>query len=59
VALLHYNEGAPTAAEVVAFMDEKGFAIFDIAGLVRPGGRDLVQIDIIYFRARDFFRFCN
>jgi FkbM family methyltransferase len=62
VALLHYNEGAPLSAEVIAFMDTKGFAIYDIAGFVRPSGPDLVQIDILFARKnsslrRDFFHF--
>ena len=48
VALLQYNDGAPTSAEVVTFMDERGFAIYDIAGFIRPNGKDLVQIDIIF-----------
>ena len=62
VALLNYNEGAPQATEVISFMDAAGFTMFDIAGLVRPNGIDLVQIDIIFVRATsklrpDFFRF--
>jgi FkbM family methyltransferase len=62
VALLKYNEGAPLSAEVVAFMDAKGFAVYDIAGFIRPTGTDLVQIDILFARKtsrlrRDFFQF--
>jgi FkbM family methyltransferase len=62
VALLPYNDGAPTAAEVVRFMDDQGFAIYDIAGFVRPNGADLVQIDIVFAAKtsklrRDFFHF--
>jgi len=62
VQLLHYNERAPSAAEVIAFMDERGFAIFDIAGFVRPNDVDLVQIDLIFMRKssamrRDFFQY--
>jgi FkbM family methyltransferase len=62
VALLNYNEGAPLSAEVVAFMDAKGFAVYDIAGFVRPTGADLVQIDILFVKKisglrRDFFHF--
>lgn len=48
VALLPYNEGAPSSAEVVNFMDERGFAMFDIAGFVRHGNKDLVQVDILF-----------
>ena len=50
LALLNYNEGAPQAAEVIAFVDTKGFALIDIAGFVRPDGINLVQIDIIFAR---------
>ena len=62
VALLNYNEGAPPATEVISFMGAGGFTMFDIAGLVRPNGIDLVQIDIIFVRATsglrpDFFHF--
>lgn len=62
VALLNYNEAAPQAAEVIAFMDAKGFVMFDIAGFVRPNGINLVQLDIIFVRKTsrlrpEFFRF--
>jgi FkbM family methyltransferase len=56
VALLPYNEGAPTAAETVAFMDERGFAIFDIAGFVRPYNRHLVQLDFVFAKKTSAFR---
>jgi FkbM family methyltransferase len=49
-ALLNYNDGAPTAAETIAFMDSQGFAVFDIAGFIRPNGVDLIQVDIIFAR---------
>jgi FkbM family methyltransferase len=55
-ALLSYNEGAPTSAEVIAFMDKCGFAMFDIAGFIRPNGKDLVQIDIIFVRKESKLR---
>jgi FkbM family methyltransferase len=62
VALLPYNEGAPTAADVIAFMDEAGFAIFDVAEMTRTNQVDLAQIDLIFVRKtsplrRDFFRY--
>ena len=50
VALLPYNEGAPTPLEVFSFMDGLGFAVYDIAGFVRPNARDLAQIDVIFVR---------
>ena len=56
VALLPYNEGAPTASEVVTFMDEQGFTIYDIAGFVRPNKKDLAQIDVIFVRKESNLR---
>jgi len=56
VALLNYNEGAPQAAEVIAFMDGQGFAMFDIGGYVRPNGVNLVQLDIIFARKNSRLR---
>lgn len=49
VALLPYNEGAPTFLEVVTYMDEQGFVPFDISGESRPTGH-LVQIDMMFVR---------
>jgi hypothetical protein len=62
VALLPYNDGAPLAADVLSFMNERNFKLYDIAGFVRVNGRDLVQMDMIFARADstlrpDFFRF--
>jgi FkbM family methyltransferase len=48
--LLPFNEGAPTSSEVVSFMDNRGFAMYDISGFVRPYGKHLVQIDAIFVR---------
>jgi FkbM family methyltransferase len=47
-ALLPYNEGAPTAAEVVSFMDQRGFAIFDVAEFIRPMDKHLTHLDFIF-----------
>jgi len=62
VALLHFNEGAPSSAEVVAFMDAKGFAIYDVVGFVRPNATDLVQVDLLFAKKTsplrgDYFHF--
>lgn len=64
VALLNYNEGAPDAVEIISFMDANDFAMFDIASFVRPNGRDLAQIDVIFVKKNsklrpDFFRFSS
>jgi FkbM family methyltransferase len=50
VALLPYNEGAPTFLEVITYMDERGFVPLDVSGFSRPNLVDLVQIDILFVR---------
>lgn len=50
VAMLPYNKGAPTLLDVVSYMDERGFAPFEVSGFSRPNGRDLVQIDLLFTR---------
>lgn len=56
LALLRYNEGAPLAVDVIAFMDRIGFKLFDINGFVRPNGRDLAQIDALFARENSSLR---
>ena len=56
VALLKYNDGAPTAADVVAFMDQHDFAIYDISGFMRLNDRHLVQIDVLFVRKNSSLR---
>jgi hypothetical protein len=48
VALLPYNEGAPTLLEVVSHMDGRGWVPFDLSGFSRPNGQDLAQIDLLF-----------
>jgi len=48
VALTTYNEGAPQSDEVIAFMAERGFSIYDICGFVRPDPNYLSQIDVLF-----------
>ena len=62
VALMPYNEGAPTANAVFQFMAERNFLVFDIAGFVRPKPAYLAQIDVLFVRAdsklrSDYFAF--
>lgn len=62
VALVPYNEGAPTMLQVLAYMDEKGFVPLDISGFSRPNGIDLAQIDLLFVPKtsslrRTFFEF--
>ena len=46
-AILNYNEGAPSLREVVAFMEDRGFAPVDIAGQIRIKSM-LIQIDMVF-----------
>jgi FkbM family methyltransferase len=60
-AVARYNEGAPTLLEVLAFMEQRGFVMLDMAGRSRIQGY-LVQMDLLFVpRAstlqRDFFVF--
>jgi FkbM family methyltransferase len=51
VSLLPYNEGAPLFAEVVAFMSQRGFVVFDFCGqLRRETDSTLFQTDVVFVR---------
>lgn len=63
VAVMQYNEGAPTMLEILSFMDAHGFAPIDISGRTRLQGH-LVQIDMLFAPndsplRKDFFRFAT
>ncbi len=60
-AVAKYNEGAPSLRNVLAFMEERGFVMLDMAGRSRIQGY-LVQMDLLFVPEgspllRDFFRF--
>ena len=62
IAVLHYNEGAPTFLEVIQYMDDHGFVPYDLSGSSRPNGVDLVQVDWLFVRRdselrTEFFQF--
>jgi FkbM family methyltransferase len=48
VALVPYNEGAPTMLDVLRYMDERNFVPLDVSGFSRPNGVDLAQMDILF-----------
>jgi FkbM family methyltransferase len=57
VSFLQYNKGAPLFAEVIRFMDEHGFVVYDIGSLVRWQGDDsLLQADLLFVRKDSPFR---
>jgi FkbM family methyltransferase len=49
--------GAPEAIEVIKFMDEAGFSIYDICGVARrPLDRAMAQTDIVFCRRQSRLR---
>jgi FkbM family methyltransferase len=56
-SLIQYNEGAPLFAEVVAFMKDRGFVVYDFCGqLRREGDGVLFQTDVVFAREDSVFR---
>lgn len=56
VAMLPYNNGAPTFLETISYMDQRGFVPLDYSGFTRPNGRDLVQVDILFTKRESSLR---
>lgn len=56
VATMGYNEGAPEAADTIAFMHQHQFEIFEIAGFIRPTKAEVVTLDIIFAKRNSSFR---
>lgn len=57
VSFLPFFKGGPLFADVVAFMTERGFALYDIAALAhRPLDGALAQADVAFARADGFLR---
>jgi len=57
VSLLPYNDGAPLFADVVAFMNDEGFVLFDFCGqLRRESDRVLFQTDVAFARRGSHLR---
>lgn len=51
VSLLPYNEGAPDMFEVMTFLEQRGFCVYDICSLIRrPGDGALFQTDLLFLR---------
>lgn len=48
-SLLNYNEGAPLVADIFAWLDKKGFVLFDICDQQRRNNNTtLVQVDLLF-----------
>lgn len=57
VSLLPYNDGAPSFAGVVAFMNEEGFVAFDFCGQFRrESDHALFQTDVVFVRRESNLR---
>ncbi|WP_309379964.1 FkbM family methyltransferase [Cerasicoccus frondis] len=50
VSLVAVNQNAPLLAEVVAFMDERGFKVFDFCSQIRRKDKVLWQTDLLFIR---------
>ncbi|MDB5155032.1 MAG: methyltransferase FkbM family [Mucilaginibacter sp.] len=51
VSLIEINAGSPLIAEVIKFLDDKGFITYDICSFIRrPLDRALWQTDILFIR---------
>ena len=51
VSLIEINKNSPLIAEVIRFMDERGFMTYDICSFIRrPLDRALWQTDILFIR---------
>lgn len=51
IATLEFNRGAPLAAEVISFMDQRGFVLFDLLDEIRLGSGLLFQFDALFLRS--------
>ena len=48
VSLLSYNKDGPLFAEVVSFLNSKGFVLFDICNQYRKSDKTLFQVDLMF-----------
>lgn len=57
VSFIPFHPGLPTVERIVSYMYERGFAWYDIMGLLRrPGDDALLQIDIMFLKHADPLR---
>jgi FkbM family methyltransferase len=51
------RSGAPTTAELIAFMSDRGFVLYDIAGIAyRPRDGAIAEMDLLFCRADSSLR---
>ncbi|MGE5503747.1 MAG: FkbM family methyltransferase [Actinomycetota bacterium] len=56
ISVVDYNLGAPSAADVIAFLDARGFALFDLFPMARTPDGALLQTDALFLRKDSAFR---
>jgi FkbM family methyltransferase len=55
-SLLEYNKGAPLFPEVITYLNERGFVLYDIATLMRLPTGHLCQVDALFCRKDSKYR---
>jgi hypothetical protein len=56
LSFLQYNRAAPLFDEVIQFMKNKGFVVFDVCNLQRWQDEVLLQADVFFVRTDSPFR---
>ena len=54
-SLVPINRGCPTIAEVIRFMDEQGFCLFDFCSMIRRKDHALWQTDLLFIHRSSRF----
>lgn len=52
---LNYNQNAPLFADIISFLDEEGYCVFDICGEKRKLDNVLFQVDLIFIRKKSSY----
>ena len=55
-SVLEYNKGGAQLAQMIGWMDEQGFVLYDISQIMRLPDLSLVQLDAIFVRKDSAFR---
>ena len=56
LSTLPYSDGAPLFAEVIAYMQEQSFVVYDFCGVWRGPDGTLMQVDVVFVRENSFLR---
>ena len=53
--VMNYNNGAPTFLDLHKFMEDNGFALYDVCDLMRHAKtRTLIQVDVVWVKKKSF-----